>query len=97
MYFLSIRYILILSCSVVSYFKKRGRGGGRRKKEKKKRKEKATGEDSSSYLIKLAKHSIVPLVHFAILYTLNSVRDISLGYCIYLRMYLSVSLCIPQS
>lgn len=94
MYFLSIRYILILSCSVVSYFKKRGEGGGR-KKEKKKRKEKATGEGSSSYLIKLAKHIIVPLVHFAILYTLNSVRDISLRYCIYLRMYLSVSLCIP--
>lgn len=35
MYFLSIRYILILSCSVVSYFKKRGEGGGKEKREKK--------------------------------------------------------------
>lgn len=33
--------------------------------------------------MQLIKNSIVPLVHFVILYTLNFVRY-SLGYCIYL-------------
>lgn len=69
--------------------------------KKGKRKEKATGEAlikacTSSYLINLEKHSIVPLVHFAILYTLNSVRDISLGYCIYIYVCISVYCCASR-
>lgn len=70
-------YILILSCSVVSYEKKE------KEKEKRKRR-KALIKIFPLYLMKLVKNSIVPLVHFVILYTLNFVRY-SLGYyCIYL-------------
>lgn len=49
----------------------------RRKALKKKKKK------SPPYVMQLIKNSIVPLVHFVILYTLNFVRY-SLGYCIYL-------------
>lgn len=66
MYLLSIRYILMLSCSVVSCGKE----------------EKAL-KNFSSYLIKLEKNSIVPLVYFVILYTLNFICYL-LRYCTYL-------------
>lgn len=88
-YFLSIRYILILSCSVVSYERKKRKALKKRKRKKREKKK----ENTPPYVMQLIKNSIVPLVHFVILYTLNFVRY-SLGYCIYIFRYLSVLLCI---